>query len=149
MRKYFVKEIEYGYTQMSQAVTIHYAVGEEEKYLTAEEMDGIINFVLFNENHHKEILDGCAGTAFLNNLEKNIINELDGIPLGNTLTEILSGIHENQNNPAVQIIRLVLEVLNRENYFESGVRIINRYADMIHIRITEQEVEYIKEVEED
>lgn len=144
MKRYYINGVESGNSWSSRTTTIHFSVDGETKHLTILEFEDAYSFILLDENHHEEIMENIFDSDFAEYLEENMIDEFDGIPLADELEDVFEEIHGDADNPAAQVIILLLDA-----FFEGKNMAIEKYADEIQVNITDIERQCLEDAEED
>ncbi len=118
MKRYFIEEAKCGVTEGGMAcgpvsgnvvVTVKFKEGSKVQWISLVEVDGIANVYLADKDIHESLIaEDIDDEEFTQYMEDHYISEFDGLDVGAEYGDWLDSIEEDPENPAVQLIRLLL-----------------------------------------
>lgn len=131
--------------------TVKYRCGDETKWFSLVEVLGTPNFLLSEKDIHDRLVEGEDGDKdFWDSVYAANIGEFNGIELGEYM-DIYASFQEDPENPAIPLIRYMIALTQcpMEDTERLAAMGKGKFADELDIPMSEDEKEYLAELEED
>ena len=117
MKRYYIEEAKCGITEGGMAcgpvpgnvvVTVKFKEGSKVQWINLVDVGGILNVCLSDKDIHDALIEEDFDDEFLEYIDDHCIDEFNGLELGTEYGDWLDSIEEDPENPAVQLIRLLI-----------------------------------------
>ncbi len=131
-------------------VSIRFKDGDETRWLSLVEVEGIPNCFLTEEDIHEKLISEDFDDEFTDYLDQHSVGEFNGITFGE-YTDIYYSISQNSENPAIPLIRYLLTLARCDTADEKKLIEMSKgkYADELEIPMSDIEEDYLAELEEE
>ena len=153
MRRYKIEEAKYGYVDFGPdavaVATVKYTDGRETRYLSLAEVSGIPNFLLTEEDIFDKLTEEDSDPDFWDGINDLTIYEFNGIDIHDEYSDVICSIRENEDNPAVSLLRYIIALVRCEgeqDLIEMGT---GKYVDELEIPISDIEEDIIEDEEDE
>lgn len=140
MKRYMIKGVktalkeDYGPLPGAIAVSVRYDDGEEQRWLSAVECCGNVEFHLSDEDISGTLVAYEPTEKVIKVINDTFVDDLDGFPLGD-YEDLYGAIEEDPENPAVPLVRYLVmlvrcPMVDLQRFIDMGV---GRYIDEVDI----------------
>lgn len=158
MKRYLIEEVKCGVSEGGIAcgpvggnvvVTIKYNDGNGSKWLNMEEVTGIANVTLCDQDYFDVLIASRFDEDFITIMNNSWIGEFDGIEIGEDCPEIISNVYENAENPAAPLLKYLVTLTRCSmDEVDSLIKMATgKYADELDIPMSDVEEEMLEEEE--
>ena len=159
MKRYFIEEVKCsisaggfacGPISGNPVISIRYKEGNETKWLSLVEVEGIPNCFLTDEDIHEKLVSEDFDDEFTDYLDQHSVGEFNGITFGE-YTDIYYSISQNSENPAIPLIRYLLTLARCDTADEKKLIEMakGKYANELEIPMSDIEEDYLAEFEDE
>ncbi len=159
MKRYYIEEVKSsisaggfacGPISGNPVVTIRFKDGDETKWLSLVEVEGLPNCFLTDEDIHEKLVAEDFDDDFTDYLDQHAVGDFNGITFGE-YTDIYYSISQNPENPAIPLIRCLLTFARCDSGDEAELIKMaeGKYADELEVPMSDIEEDYLAELEDE